>query len=247
MIRNRFMFVFLVLIICQDSWSQPIHKILNGKVSTSVSESDGIYVINLRTEKSVLTEKGGYFTIPATAGDTLLFSEVSIVGKRIGLTSSDFEKELFFVRLEPMINPLNEVVVRQYTNINAEALGIIPKGQKKYTPAERKVATASSGKMNPMGLDPLVNWMTGRTAMLKKELEIEKKEFWLQLLEEMFETRLFVENLHIPSDYVDGFRRYIVEDRRLVNTLKTKNKTMATFIMGELAVEYNQIIACETE
>lgn len=244
---NRLVFAFLLLLFCESSWSQPIQKILNGKVSATVSELDGIYVINLRTEKTVLTEKGGYFVIPAAAGDTLVFTAVPIIGRRIGLTASDFEKELFFVRLEPMINPLDEVIIRQYKNINAEALGIIPKGQKKYTPAERKVATASAGKMNPMGLDPLLNWMTGRSAMLKKEVEIEKKEFWLQLLDEMYETKLFVDILHIPSDYVEGFRRYIVEDRRLVNSLKSKNKTMTTFIMGELAVEYNQIIACETE
>jgi hypothetical protein len=45
-----------------------------------------------------------------------------------------------------------------------ENLGIIPYGQKKYSP-ERKLYTARSGL-----LDPALNWITGRKAMLKKKL-----------------------------------------------------------------------------
>ena len=52
------------------------------------------------------------------------------------------------------MNQLKEVIVFQYKNINAVALGIISKNQRGYTPAERKLATTSSGRLNPLGLDP---------------------------------------------------------------------------------------------
>jgi hypothetical protein len=51
------------------------------------------------------------------------------------------------------------------STITAESLGIIPYGQKKYTPAERKLYTATSGG----GIDGLLNTISGRKAMLKKK------------------------------------------------------------------------------
>jgi hypothetical protein len=55
-------------------------------------------------------------------------------------------------------------------HINAENLGIIPYNQKKYTAAERKLYTTRSGL-----LDRPLNWMSGRTAMLKK-VAVERKK-----------------------------------------------------------------------
>ena len=87
--------------------------------------------------------------------------------------------------------------------------------------------------------------MTGRTAMLKKEVEVEKKEFVLQKLETLFEPNFFVDKLKIPTEYVKGFWYYVAEDKRFVNALNNKNKTMATFILGELATQYLEIIKTE--
>jgi hypothetical protein len=74
--------------------------------------------------------------------------------------------------------------------------------------------------------------------MLKKELIIERKEIVLKKLEDLFETNFFINKLKIPSEYVKGFKYYVVEDEKFVNAVNNKNKTMATFILGDLAVEY---------
>jgi hypothetical protein len=108
-----------------------------------------------------------------------------------GNSVDDFEKN-YFGTMEPL-NQLNEVVIRRYNNINAVSLGIIPSNQKSYTAAERKYATASSGRLNPMGLDPVLNFISGRTAMLKKELMVEKK-IYLSMLDNMFDENHFVKN-----------------------------------------------------
>ena len=42
------------------------------------------------------------------------------------------------------MHQLEEVIVKRYDNINAESLGIISQGQKKYTAAERKLETATA-------------------------------------------------------------------------------------------------------
>ena len=212
----------------------------HGKVNSDMSNLEGIYVINLNNENAAITDTKGYFSIKANVGDNLLFSSVQFKSVNKIISTQDLS-HLFFVNMYPIMNELREVVVKR-PSVSAESLGIIPYGQKKYTPAERKYAAASSGRLNPMGLDPLLNYFSGRTAMLKKELEVEKKEGYLVQLENLFDKNHYVNTLHIPSDYVKGFLYFAVENPKFTRVLKTKNRTSIEFLMSELAVEYKEII-----
>ena len=239
--------IFFILVATNALAQETVRTKLNGKISANIQDLEGIYVVNLVTEKSAVTDKEGYFSINAMPCDTLLFSSIQLKGTKICLEQKDFQNELFFVKMQSMITQLKEVIVRRYDNINAVSLGIVPYSQKKYTPAERKLATASSGRLNPMGLDPFLNLLSGRTAMLKKELEVEKKEFYLKQLDQMFEENRFQNNLNIPPEYIKGFEYYAVENKKFIDILKSGNKITTEFLIGELAIKYNEIIACENE
>jgi hypothetical protein len=226
----------------------PASKKINGKVTADYNDLESIYIVNLKTEKSTLTERGGYFSINASVGDTIMFTAVQFKSVKIALKEEDFNKELLFVKMETFIRVLDEVKINEYKDINAVSLGIISSKTKHYTPAERKLKTASNsdaqiGTNTSIGLDPILNWMSGRTTMLKKEVEVEKKELMLTKIQNLYESEYFVETLKIPEDFVKGFQYYIVEDAKFVEALKAKNKTMATFIMNELAVTYKELIA----
>ena len=225
-----------------------VSKKINGKVTADYNDLESIYIVNLKTEKSTLTERGGYFSINASVGDTIMFTAVQFKSVKIALKEEDFNKELLFVKMETFIRVLDEVKINEYKDINAVSLGIISSKTKHYTPAERKLKTASNsdaqiGTNTSIGLDPILNWMSGRTTMLKKEVEVEKKELMLTKIQNLYEAEYFVETLKIPEDFVKGFQYYIVEDAKFVEALKAKNKTMATFIMNELAVTYKDLIA----
>jgi hypothetical protein len=246
MIQKSIYLLFILFV--TNAFAQEITRTkLSGKINANLNDLEGIYVVNLKTEKSVITDKGGYFSIDASSGDVLLFSSIQLKGVQMELLPEHFKPELVFVKMEIMINQLPEVMIRRYDNINAVALGIVPAGIKQYSPAERKYARATSGRLNPMGLDPLLNMLSGRSAMLKKELEVEKKEIYLQQLDNMFERNHFIEDLKIPKEYVKGFQYYIVENERFTTILNSKNKITTDFLMGELAIKYNNIIACENE
>ena len=130
-----------------------------------------------------------------------------------------------------MINQLSEVVLTEYRNITTESLGIIPKGMKTYTPAERKLKQATGGD-NQYGLstrvsfDAILNAISGRTRMLKKELEIEKKEILLENVKLDYSTEYLIKNLNIPEALTEGFLYYLIEDREFVSAYKSDNKTM---------------------
>ena len=87
---------------------------------------------------------------------------------------------LFVEMKSKAIMNYKEVTIVQYKNINAVSLGIIQKKSKTYTPAERKLKTAAAengqyGTNTKIGLDPLLNWISGRTQIMLKEVQIEKK------------------------------------------------------------------------
>jgi hypothetical protein len=227
-------------------------KILNGKVIADYGDLNGIYVINLNPEASgqkvSITEKGGFFNFPASVGDTLMFSSINYKGLKIKLKEEDLQKSLFFVKLHPIMNQLKEVVIVKFKHINAQDMGIIPRGQKTFTPAERKLNTASNPYMAfKSGLSfsayPLLNALSGRTAMLEKIVEVEKKEISIAKTEDLFDENYFVEKLKIPLEFIKGFQFFIVEDEGYSKAIKAKNKTLAQFRMGELALNYLDLIS----
>ncbi|MBC7525154.1 MAG: hypothetical protein H7239_12030 [Flavobacterium sp.] len=226
-------------------------KIVNGKIIADSPDLDGIYIVNLKTQAGTVSEKGGYFSVAGKVGDTIMFSAVQFKGLKVTLNEEDFRNALLFVKMESLIRKLDEVKIIQYKNINAVSLGIVSPNIKRYTPAERKLRTASKTYSGvgvgttlglSSGLDPILNAISGRTKMLKKEVEIEKKETAMDKLNNLFEYTYFTNTLKIPVEYVKGFQFYIVEEPKFVVALNGKNKTLASFLMSELAVKYLEII-----
>lgn len=247
---NKAVCVFFILLANNLLAQVEMSTVLKGKVDANIMDLEGIYVVNVRTEASVVTNSDGSFSIAAQIGDTLIFSSVQLKERRIVLVSEDFASTNFVVRVEVGMNQLREVIIKRYDNINAVALGIIPAGQRSYTAAERKLKGAtdldeSIGLGGSVALDPLLNMLSGRSKMLKKELAVEKKEIFMKLLEKMFNTDHFVRTLSIPLDYVKGFEYFAVENESFTKILNTKNKTTTEFLLAELAVKYKEIITCE--
>lgn len=231
-------------------------KVVKGKVISEGVDIEGIYIMNLKLDVNTTTLKGGYFTIQAAVGDTLMFSAMQIKGTKIVVSEQDFGPDLFRVKLIPMVTRLDEVVVMKYDHINAVSLGIVSPNVKRFSAAERRLYTASgmdarSNKDGTMGgsigIDPLFSLISGRTALLKKELVVEHNEGLLQRIEAEYGFDFFTEKLNIPKEYVKGFWYYIVDEPRLVNAMQTKNRVMSTFIITELSTKYLTILHSETK
>lgn len=193
---------------------------------------------------SVSNQKGA-FTIDANVGDVIKFSSVQIKEKYVTVKDNDFKENLLVVRVEPLIEILEEVTVKK-SKIDAVSAGILQKPAKKYTVAERRLKTAGDFKplqllMIPLGgmpFDPIINAISGRTKMMRQNLQTERKEFALQTLNELFENNFYTEKLNIPIDYINGFKFFAVENEALRAVLKTRNKIKLEYILSELSIEY---------
>lgn len=226
-------FLIHISVIAQQTTQNQKDTLIKGKISLESNDVDGIVVQNLTTKSKVLSSNGGYFIIKAKENDTLQFTALHVETKNHILKAIDFKSKLLLVQLNIHIELLKEVAVTN-DRITAESLGIIPAGQKKYTTAERRLHVAKSS----IGIDPLFNWISGRTFQLKKEVVLEEKERILSKISAIYENEYFIDVLHIPELYINGFMFYLVEDEVFFDAVKSMNKSIMDFRLFELSKKY---------
>lgn len=234
--------LFLFLLVQVTFGQTEAVKEIQGKISADSASVDRINIVNLTAEKTTISDANGFFKIPVKAGDILVFTAVNLVSVRRKINQQDLEQEVFTLQMVSKSIILKEVVINE-SAISAESLGIIPYGQKKYTAAERKLYTATSGG----GIDGLLNTISGRKAMLKKEIIVEKKEQLLARIDVLFEDNYYTETLKIPADFIKGFQYFCIEDSDFANALRAKNKTLTMYLIVKLAENYNEIIISENK
>ncbi|HEX8017473.1 MAG TPA: carboxypeptidase-like regulatory domain-containing protein [Flavobacterium sp.] len=230
------MFFFVQICLGQNKVSKEIF----GQIFEQSTSVEGVNIINNNTQIATVSDVNGMFSIVVKAGDVLVFSSVNLEPLKRRITADDLNSSSLVIKMTAKQIELKEVVVNENANITAENLGIIPHGQKKYTPAERKVYTATS-----TSVDKVINAISGRTKMLKKEVKVEKKEALFRKLEYLFEEAYYTDRLKIPLEHIKGFQLYCVDNPEFAVSLDTKNKTMSMFLITRLAQEYLIIIEHE--
>jgi len=233
--------VIMLLIFVQIGFGQKSNsRELLGRIMEQSTPIEGVNIINNATQVTAVSDSDGNFSIAVREGEVLVFSAVNLEPLKKRITIEDLTSNLLIVKMNAKEVELKEVIVNENANITAENLGIIPYGQKKYTPAERKVYTANS-----TSVDKLLNGISGRTAMLKKEVNVEKKEALFRKLEYLFDENYYTQRLKIPVDYIKGFQLFCIEDAEFAVSLNTKNKTMSMFLITDLARKYLTILENE--
>ena len=234
--------LFIVLLLAQFAIGQTAEKQLYGKIIADSTAVENVNIVNSRNQSAAVTNVKGEFHISVKTGDLLILTAVNLETKRKFVREEDLREQLLILKMTPKVTELKEVTVNDNSEINAVNLRIVPEGQKTYTPAEKKVYTATSGL-----LDPLLNKMSGRTTMLKKEIVVEHNEKLLLKLDGLYEDQYYVETLKIPQDHIKGFQYYIIEDPEFAQALEAKNKTLTMFYVKKLALNYNEILVSEKQ
>lgn len=176
-------------------------KTLRGRIMVDGDYVAQVNVVNQTLNLSTTSNEAGQFNIAVKEGDLLVFTAVNLITLRKYVNEEDFLSGSILVEAKYNSIALDEVVIKE-SSITAESLGIIPVGQKKYTQAERKLYTATSGG----GIDGLLNSISGRKAMLKKVVVIEKKQAAYDRLIYLFEDDYYTDKLNISAEYISGFQ-----------------------------------------
>lgn len=245
--KNLSLFCFF-LIFYTVGFSQ--EKNIQVKIEANGNNVEGINVVNLVNEKSAKSDANGEFQIAAKADDMLVLSSERFEYKRRIITEDDLKSKRIMIKMTPKPGQLEEVLITKYRNINAVDLGILSKPAKEYTPAERRLKTASSydltvGTYNSVSLDAIINSISGRTAMLKKELEVERREIAREKFLMNFDEDYLVEKLKIPGDYIKGFQYFAVENAEFRQVLNSKNKIAQEILLNKLSTDYLKLVRDE--
>lgn len=233
----------LLLFIAQISFSQANDKLMTGKITTLQVVPEGVEVINMRTNKLVTTNATGQFSLYAKSGDVLVFSSPNFEYTKKTITRDEFKEGKFTVAMIAKITQLEEVVIDKEGKLVRSALW---DNAKQYTPAERRLETAARPFRMNQGLeisnDAIVNALTGKSKRLRKELAIEKKESYLEKIDDLYPDQYYLETLGIEKDYIAGFKYFIVEDAAFIKNLDANNKKELEYTIIELSQEYKQLL-----
>lgn len=243
---------FVTLLLCFFSvfaFSQK-PKLIQGRITVKDAKLSGVRVVNLMNERETFTDDQGRFEIIAKPDDLLVFSAEFLDYMRKIVEEEHYSKGSIDVEMTSKILALDEVEIKNYDQINAVSLGILSRPAKQYTPAERRLRTATglypslyAGTMagGSIGLDPLMNWISGRTAMLKRALKAEEKQMLLQKLEYYYTDEFFTNKLQIDSLYLSSFKNYAVYDAILIDAIESKNKARMDFNLYRLASDFKKL------
>lgn len=239
---HRFSFI-LLLFLSAMAFAQ--REKLHGRVMAGDASIPNIFVINKLTGDETKTDYNGNFYIEAKAGDGIAVYGNGIETRDFTANAMWFETPPVILAVEVASLELKEVLVE--SGPDEESLGLVPKGQKQYTPAERKLYTATSGLGvgTLIGLDPILNAITGRTKMLKAAVETEKKEFLIDKINGIYSAEHIMTEFKIPEENVNAFIYYVVEDAEFAAAMKADNETLAKFLMTGLAQKYLKLLSDE--
>jgi hypothetical protein len=177
---------------------------LSGMVMAN-EDVDGIHVLNKSYLKFTITDTDGSFRIMVREGDTLTFSSLRYQIKEILIDQRIFSQGTVQVKLEEKVNELDEVVVGKIltgslgsdiTNFEVEReinfydLGIPGYTGPPKTKQQRLLNEATTGG-GFIPLNPILNWISGRTKRLKNNISLEKNEVCLRQFRDNYESLLF--------------------------------------------------------
>ena len=235
--KNNYL-ALLLLFISQFAFSQAQDKLLTGKITTLQSTASGVEIINMRTQKVVKSDAKGQFKMYAKSRDVLVFSSQNFEDGKKTITAEEFKDGNFSIAMIPKVTQLEEVVVDKEMQVG--------KNVKDYTPAERRLKAGTRPATLNQGLeinnDAIINAISGKSKQLKKELAVEKKQGYLEKLDD-FSDEYYVNDLGIPADYVEGFKYYIIYDEPLTTLLNANDKAGLESQMLVLADEFKKVLA----
>ncbi|RZK10507.1 MAG: hypothetical protein EOO46_10495 [Flavobacterium sp.] len=215
--------LFLLLFLVTNLAAAQGEKLISGKIIVADAKVSDVLIINLTTEKETHSDSLGNFKIIAKLDDLLVFYAPHLDKMRKLIDEDAYKSTLLEIQMTSHITELDEVVITNYSHINAYTLGIIPKYIKTLSPAER-----------------------GKYSAEPRALEFEEKSSSIEKLETLFEEEFFVEKLKIEKEMIKGFLFYAVEHKWFIKIVKGKNNFLTTFYLTMLAQKYNELRAEST-
>ncbi|MEJ1223840.1 carboxypeptidase-like regulatory domain-containing protein [Sediminicola sp. 1XM1-17] len=228
-------------------------KELEGRVLNESGDVAATHVINTTTNRATITSAEGFFKIAVALNDTLVFSAVQFKKKELVVTQSVLDSKSLFITMEDALTELDEVVVRPYSLsgditkdleelktepvVTASTLNLPNAYAKTWTQTERILHEATSGG-GIVPLNPILNGISGRTKMLKKQLKLEETYARTERVKAFYADSLFVQDLKIPISRIDDFMYFCEVDAEFSGLVDTQDRLKIWSFFKKKSVVY---------
>lgn len=234
---GRILAGFLCLLIFHTvAYSQETH--LEGITLNRTLPVQDVLVKNLSSKRTTTSDEKGFFKIRTQAGDSLVISHLSMKDSVFVVEHSHLKEQPFTFELNDKMIELAEVEINTFRDINAVSLGIIPKKTEKLTLNEKRLYTAGDFKWihllsllgGSLEVDPIINKITGRTKMIKRHIELDKKEATVHWLERQYSDYMFKE-LGVTEERIGAFLYYLADQPSIQNLIDQKEDNKLKFFI----------------
>jgi hypothetical protein len=224
-----------LLFLIQLGFSQ--NNKIRGYVQSNGGGLENVSVQNTNTNDLQITNNNGYFEITAKKGDVLRFSLMGFENQNFTVLEKDLSTTNFIIQMKIKVQELSPVVINKQTGFDALSLGIISKKPKTLTINERRLKTAGDFKpihllgllTGNLPLDPIINKINGKTATLKKNIAVEKKEKNIQILKNNYQQYI-TDILKIENEFINAFVYFVAEN--IQEDLSNKNSNQIMFLLS---------------
>ena len=269
MLKFKVSFFILIFFITQTLVSQNVE--ISGIVESN-NNIENIHVINKTAQVFTVTNSKGEFTISASLNDSLMFTSVQHKTKNVIIDATIFSTKTVTVKLEELVNQLDEVTVGKILTgdlnsdinntegdppINFYDVGIPGYTGKIATQNERRMNEATTGPngqklkwysplTGSIPINPILNAISGRTKMLKQQIKLEEKNNLLRQIKTSLSEDFF--SIYKLDEMLRAdFFYFCEEDPNFELRCKNKGDIEIFDFLKEKLIQYKKNLNTEKE
>lgn len=257
--KHFFVLVFFLLV-SGFTWAQ--EGVFSGRIIADSISFREVNVVNLNSKQGTINQSDGRFKIYAKVGDSLFFSSLQYEPYQITVTAEDFQVKKT-IYLLPLVNELEKVnisainltgflnkdvkIIETQPYLNAASFGL-PVVQNRSTLAERRIYTATITGGGIIPVDPIINYFSGRLAMVYRQLDYEKEKGMMEKAYYIFPIDFYTEEMQIPEPLIEDFLYYCIGFKPFKDLIVKEKPTLALIqFLKETAISYQKFKEIDVE
>lgn len=241
---------------------------ISGTLEAAGGVAEGVVILNSATNKATVSNASGDFKIDVVVGDILFFKAIQYKNIEQEITKALLEKGSFNLFLTPRIEELEEVKISNISlsgNLSRDVRGIkidpskiaySSDASKPIPVEERRLHTATSRSADQVGqnnlrfdvsLDGIINGLSGKTKRLKKHIKVSRFQAMVTRVRNYYGDGVFINDLKIPSDHINNFVFYALENREASEEFEINNRMEVLQYLIDTSAAYIEMIDTERD
>lgn len=216
-----------------------------------------VFVTNLNTHKTVLSNIYGSFSIEAKTGDVIRFTSIVTDRKDFVISDKNFQNSNNIIELKVAYHDIEEVVITNFKpsgNLRKDlahlktsnkkeqirkAVGLpLPKGD--GTSPENQIAALKDGGLT-FSVEAIYDALSGERKKKERLYAYEKMKISIANIKSYYGVEYFT-NLRIPVNLIDNFLQFVYSSDNLIQYLDNKNmESISIYIEKYLPIYHKRL------